>query len=175
MAIDIGYVGSSSSDKSADFEEFAGMPAPRTSRSVCHSGQARGNSPARIPKSFDARSLNTRLFFRIREARRIQTTHVGVKPILRVCFRTGTHWPVSAPSPHWRRDFREGLGCGEEGRGEGFRACDVAPSPQPSPPQWSPLRKPCRLWGRGGRITRLPTFLMHTPILLWSPSHVCCT
>ncbi len=25
-------------------------------------------------------------------------------------------WQVAAPSPHWRRDFRRGCGCGERGQ-----------------------------------------------------------
>ena len=37
----------------------------------------------------------------------------------------------------------------------------MAPSPQPTPPQWSPLQSQCRLRGRGSRNWLLPTFLMH--------------
>ena len=48
-------------------------------------------------------------------------------------------------------------------------------SPRPSPPQWSPLRKPHRVWGRGGRtlenalwksFTALPEGVVHRVRLL---------
>ncbi len=42
---------------------------------------------------------------------------------------------VLPPLPHIRFGIRSGLHCGGEGRGEGARMGDVAPSPQPSPPQ----------------------------------------
>ena len=56
-----------------------------------------------------------------------------------------------APSPPRSMWLSEGAFCGGEGWGEGARSLALAPSPRPSPPQWSLLRKPCRLWGRGGR------------------------
>ena len=45
----------------------------------------------------------------------------------------------------------EGAFCGGEGWGEGARSLALAPSPRPSPPQSSLLRKQRRMWGRGGR------------------------
>ena len=38
-----------------------------------------------------------------------------------------------------------------QGWGEGARSLAQAPSPRPSPPQWSPHRRHRRMWGRGGR------------------------
>ena len=80
----------------------------------------------------------------------------------------------SAPWEMWPREPNP-----EGQRREGFLADHVdkvastfpAPSPRPSPPQWSPPRKQRRWWGRGGRtlenalrkpFTALPNGVVHT-------------
>ena len=56
-----------------------------------------------------------------------------------------------APSPPRATWISEGACCRGQGWGEGATSPAQAPSPRPSPPQWSLFRKPHRVWGRGGR------------------------
>ena len=68
--------------------------------------------------------------------------------------RLATRFPApSPPRATWPSPCAR---CGGEGWGEGAISLVQAPSPRPSPPQWSLLRRQCRLWGRGGRQDRLP-------------------
>ena len=56
---------------------------------------------------------------------------------------------ILPPLPHIRLGLRKGLHCGGEGRGEGAKTGDMAPSPQPSPPQFITSESPIDRGGEG--------------------------